>query len=238
MIDERVLSYPSDIYDRLVDLGLHEHASVVDLACGTGRASFPLISNGFAVTGVDDATTLLARAKADFPTATWRDASPENTGLHSESYDVVVSADALHRFNMQKCVDEAARILRPGGVFAAWWRSQMSEDPLSDECIATAKDCGFEWPSSGLVRGFREFYAAPMLQYQVLRVIPWRTTSRLSEIVADEIARPEIIERCKGGTDLYAKRLKKRLTTRFGEGNPYLGRAYLIYMYSGNRPTA
>ena len=229
-------AYPAEIYDRLVDLGLRERARIVDFGCGIGRSSEPLITNGFPVTGVDENSTLLARAKAEHPSATWKEGSPERTGLQPESFDVVISGDALHRYDGARCIEEATRLLVPGGIFAAWWRNQMSEDPVSDECIAAAQESGFTWISSGLVRGFREFYAAPSLENQTLRVIPWRRTQRISDIVAEQIARPEISEACKGDTGSYEKRLKKRLTARFGDGNPYLSLAYLVYMYTGNRP--
>lgn len=60
--------------DALID-GLPERSSILDLGCGTGRSIAEyLLSRGHRVTGVDQASELLALARARFPQASpgWR----------------------------------------------------------------------------------------------------------------------------------------------------------------------
>jgi len=95
---------------------------VLDSGCGTGRLLLPLAKRGFKVTGLDYTerhVNLIKKSQPEIPVirADWK-----NTGLPSESFDVVYSLgrSVLHESNLsnqEEMFAEAARILCPGGRF-------------------------------------------------------------------------------------------------------------------------
>ena len=61
----------------------------------------------------------------------WRKGSAEATGLPDSSIDLVSMASSLHWADFDRASEEFCRILRPGGVFAAFWNPRMIEaNPL------------------------------------------------------------------------------------------------------------
>lgn len=227
--------YPNDVYDRLIEAGLQVGSRVLDIGCDDGRASEPLITNGFALTGIDIVEDRIARARERFPAATWRLWNGKALPFADASFDAVISADALHRFDGDAVLAEASRILRPGGMIGLWWSAVMGEDPVSDECIAAMRESGAEWRNSGLMGGFPQFYAAYFTNQDV-RVIPWRSALRIEQVVQEDASRHELHALLGGDASTYARNLRARLEARFGEGNPFVTRSRLIYLYTGLRP--
>jgi len=88
---------------------------VLDLAGGTGRAAAALPDRD--VTVVDAAPGMLARARAKGLPAVRGDAT--RLPFRDGAFDAVVVTDALHHLDAPAALDEAARVLRPGGVLVA-----------------------------------------------------------------------------------------------------------------------
>ena len=61
-----------------------------------------------------------AEARYEFPHVMFRDASAQQTGVPDGAADVVTCAHSLHWMEPTSTFAEASRILRPGGVFAAY----------------------------------------------------------------------------------------------------------------------
>jgi SAM-dependent methyltransferase len=95
---------------------------VVDVGSGTGlstRAWAPLADE---VVGVEPNSEMRAAAEADTPSDNVRYVAgySDATGLADESADLVTYSQSLHWMEPNPTFREAARILRPGGVFAAY----------------------------------------------------------------------------------------------------------------------
>jgi SAM-dependent methyltransferase len=94
--------------------------TVVDLGCGTGLSARWCATWASRVIGVEPSRDMVEEARRH-PTADvdfvpgWA----HETGLPSSSADVVVVVQALHWMDPASTFEEAVRILRPGGVFAA-----------------------------------------------------------------------------------------------------------------------
>jgi SAM-dependent methyltransferase len=96
---------------------------VLELGCGAAQWSIALHRQGARVTGLDNSSAqldharrLMSEAGVDFPLV---HASAESTGLPSASYDVVFCDFGAMTFTDPRLsVPEAARLLRPGGLFA------------------------------------------------------------------------------------------------------------------------
>jgi SAM-dependent methyltransferase len=100
--------------------------AVVDIGTGSGL-SLPLWSGrARKVTGVEPSGPMRAIAQqraADLPDRqnfTVVDGRAEDTGLAAESADIVTASQAMHWFDPDRALPEIARLLRPGGVLAAY----------------------------------------------------------------------------------------------------------------------
>ena len=94
---------------------------VVDLGCGTGLSTRVWTSEADEVVGVEANGTMANRARraTDAPNVRYVEAYAAATGLPGGGADVVTCAQAFHWMEPQPVLAEAARLLRPGGVFAA-----------------------------------------------------------------------------------------------------------------------
>lgn len=97
--------------------------AVVDLASGTGLSTYPWGSRAGSVIGIEPSPEMrrTAEAKDGPPTVTFRDATAEETHLPDACADVVTAASSMNWFDAEAACAEAGRILRPGGVFAAYY---------------------------------------------------------------------------------------------------------------------
>jgi ubiquinone/menaquinone biosynthesis C-methylase UbiE len=135
------LGYTGLVWDYLARrCGLVEGADVVDIGCGTGLSSRPLIDRGARVTGVEPDPVMLARAEATLgEQARFISGRAEDLPLPDASADLIVSAQAAHWFEEPDASNEILRVLRPGGHVAFVWKYPTPETPytyLVDE-IAT-----------------------------------------------------------------------------------------------------
>ena len=95
---------------------------VVDVGSGTGLSTRAWAEHADEVVGVEPNAEMRAAAEADTPTSNVRyvDGYSDATGLADDSADIITYSQSLHWMDPQPTFAEAARILRPGGVFAAY----------------------------------------------------------------------------------------------------------------------
>ncbi|MEV4755728.1 class I SAM-dependent methyltransferase [Micromonospora sp. NPDC049559] len=96
-------------------------ARVVDLGAGTGILTRTLIGLGYDVVPVEPDEAMRARLAAATLGATPLAGSAESIPLRDGEADAVVAGTAYHWFDRDRAHAEAARVLRPGGAFAAIW---------------------------------------------------------------------------------------------------------------------
>ena len=134
--------YTRAIYDHLArHCGLVTGADVVDLGCGTGISTGPLLERGARVVGVDPDPAMLDRAAAHLgDEARLVLGRAEQLPLPDASADLVVAAQAAHWFQEPQASAEIHRVLRPGGSVAYLWKYPTPEMPyvyLVDELLAS-----------------------------------------------------------------------------------------------------
>jgi SAM-dependent methyltransferase len=95
---------------------------VVDLGAGTGLSTRVWAAPADEVVGVEANPAMIVRARAATDAANVRfvEAFASATGLPAGGADVVTCAQSFHWMEPQPVLAEAARLLRPGGVFAAY----------------------------------------------------------------------------------------------------------------------
>ncbi len=98
---------------------------VVDLACGTGLSTRIWVGKAHKVVGIEPNGQMRALAEnitrltAGAEAISYREGSSQGTGLPDGCADIVTCSQALHWMEPGLTFAEIARILRPGGVFAA-----------------------------------------------------------------------------------------------------------------------
>jgi len=95
---------------------------VVDLGSGTGLSTRIWAERAEEVVGVEPSPEMLAQAEAATAADNVRfvQAYAQATGLPDVGADLVTCSQALHWMEPEPTFAEAARLLRPGGVFAAY----------------------------------------------------------------------------------------------------------------------
>jgi len=108
------------IYGRL---GVGPGMSVLDIACGSGLALRYADGMGAAVAGIDAASALIEVARARTPGADLRLGSMFDLPWEASAFDAVVSINGIWG-GCERAVDEAWRVLKPGGMVGiSFWGS-------------------------------------------------------------------------------------------------------------------
>jgi SAM-dependent methyltransferase len=92
---------------------------VVDLGSGTGLSARAWLGTADRAVGIEPNPAMRAVAEPA-PGVEYRQGYAHDTGLPDASADIVTASQSLHWMEPEPTFAEAARILRPGGVFAAY----------------------------------------------------------------------------------------------------------------------
>jgi SAM-dependent methyltransferase len=90
-----------------------------DCATGNGQAATHLASYFARVIATDESAEMIAQAPR-YPRIEYRVAEAEDSGIEAHSVDLVTVASAIHWFDLSKFYPEVHRVVRSGGIIAAW----------------------------------------------------------------------------------------------------------------------
>jgi ubiquinone/menaquinone biosynthesis C-methylase UbiE len=137
---------PGQLYRFLAD-NCVERRLAWDCATGNGQAAVSLIRFFDRVVATDASGTQIAAARPH-PEIRYAVAAAEDSGLAEASVDLVTVAQALHWFNIDAFLAEATRVLKPGGIVAAWSYEKCSVDadidPIIERIFAEVEN---HWPA-------------------------------------------------------------------------------------------
>lgn len=121
-------SYPETLFNAIMTYHKGGKAKAVDVGCGTGIATFPLLQYFNEVDGLDPSATMLACAEIlkksftadDQHRVAFKCCAAENLTdvLDRNSTDMVIGAECVHWMNHSKFFEQAHAILKPGGTLA------------------------------------------------------------------------------------------------------------------------
>jgi SAM-dependent methyltransferase len=117
--------YPDGVYDAVAALCAMslERATVVDVGAGTGIATRGLMARGARVAAIDLGERMLARLVAHSASPGVVVGDGNTLPLRAGVADLVCFAQSWHWLRPADSISEALRVLRPGGVLAAWWNT-------------------------------------------------------------------------------------------------------------------
>jgi SAM-dependent methyltransferase len=113
---------PEELLDALARYAGGRLELVVDLGSGTGLSARAWAARAAEVVGVEPNESMRSVAVAHTAETNVRyvAAFADETGLPDESADLVTCSQSFHWMDRAAVLAEAARLLRPGGVFAAY----------------------------------------------------------------------------------------------------------------------
>jgi SAM-dependent methyltransferase len=114
--------------------------TVVDLGAGTGILTRVLLRLGYEVLPVEPDPAMRAKLAATTPGVEPLDGRAEAVPVPDGSVDAVIAGQAYHWFDQDAAHAEAARVLRPGGVFAPIWNVRDHDVAWVRQLTAIAED--------------------------------------------------------------------------------------------------
>ncbi len=102
-----------------------EGKQLLELGCGAGEGAVYFAIKGAKVVATDLSPKMLnvvhEVASLHGTSLETKVCSAEDLSIFpSDSFDIVYAANLLHHVNIEKCLDEVKRVLRPGGMAAFW----------------------------------------------------------------------------------------------------------------------
>jgi SAM-dependent methyltransferase len=127
-------TYPDALFDWVSGL-VRSHEVVWDCATGSGQAAVGLSKHFDRVIATDASDKQIAMA-APHPSIDYRVATASESGLASESVDMVTVAQAIHWFDRNRFYDEAKRVMRPDAAIVVWtYGDPVLDDPELDAIV-------------------------------------------------------------------------------------------------------
>jgi SAM-dependent methyltransferase len=121
-------AYPDSLYEALEDVaGPLAGRLVVDGGAGTGIATRQLAGRGARTVAFDIGEQMLRRAQARSPGSCFLLADGNAIPLRDRCADLACFAQSWHWFDAERAIAEVARVLRPGGYWAAWWNHEWAD---------------------------------------------------------------------------------------------------------------
>jgi ubiquinone/menaquinone biosynthesis C-methylase UbiE len=139
-------SYPHALFAWLA-AQVPQHERAWDCATGNGQAAVGLAEFFADVVATDASDSQIAAAKPH-ARVRYAVAPAECSGLAAHSLDLITVGQALHWFDFTAFYAEAARVLKPGGVLAAWSYGLMQITPAVDAAVWRLYEpiAGSYWP--------------------------------------------------------------------------------------------
>lgn len=170
--------YPPALAARLAALA-PGYSLAWDVGTGSGQAAVLLADHFLRVVATDASARQLAHAEPR-PNVEYRLGPAEHSGLADGTVDLVTVAQALHWFDVPAFYQEADRVLRPGGVLAAWTYGLPEVDAAVDAALRWfhAERVGRHWPYER--RHVDDGYSALGFPYPAEPVAGWATERTLT----------------------------------------------------------
>lgn len=139
--------YPAALFDWVAGL-TPSRDFAWDCGCGSGQATEGLAQRYGRVLGTDLSPRQIGAAPPH-ARIEYRAAPAEASGLADASCDLIAVAQALHWFDFDRFYAEARRVLKPGGVLAAWTYQLLRPEPVICEVFDEfyAQILSSWWPS-------------------------------------------------------------------------------------------
>jgi SAM-dependent methyltransferase len=123
-------TYPSTLFEWLAEQA-PDRQLAWDAGCGNGQVAHALAAHFERVVATDPSAEQVAQAEAH-PRIDFRVEPAERCNLIDSQVSLVTVGQALHWFDHPRFFAEVRRVLKPGGLFAAWTYADCHVAPAID----------------------------------------------------------------------------------------------------------
>jgi SAM-dependent methyltransferase len=182
--------YPSALVDDVLAFaGLEDGDRVLEVGCGTGKATVPFASRGLEMLCMEPSPTMAVVARRNcerFPAVTIETASFEDCPLVAGGFRLLISAQAWHWVSPDVRLRKAHEALAPDGSIAVFWNTiewrdkeaRAAVDALYERLAPDllAKRPGFPGTRPSRYTSVQELGASRLFHSFAEREYPWSTT--------------------------------------------------------------
>jgi SAM-dependent methyltransferase len=220
-------SYPPALFDELEAVaGPLTGRLVLDWGAGTGISARQLAARGATVVLLDIGEGMLRYARERDPRAPCVLADGQQMPVRAGAADLTTFGQSWHWFVQPAAGAEVARVLRPGGFWAAWWNRARADgqdwferyqDVLESACP------GYHWrhkndqmlepdwrPEAITARGRMDPVASV--------VVPWTRQLTVSQWITEERSKSYFISLAPGAREAALARVAQILGAEFPDG--------------------
>ena len=139
-------NYPAKLFDYLASIS-SEHELAWDCATGNGQAAAGLADHFAKVIATDASARQIENAQPN-PSISYSVAPAEASGIDPDSIDLILVAQALHWFDMDRFFAEAKRVSTESGILAVSTYTLVSVHPEIDAILSKFyhETTGPYWP--------------------------------------------------------------------------------------------
>jgi len=123
--------YPEELISDIVELsGLEDHSRILEVGCGTGKASRPFAERGYELVCLDIGADLIAVASErlkQFPNVSFVEQAFEEWESDGK-FDMIISATAFHWVDPKVRYLKASEVLKPKGFLAVFSNQHVRKD--------------------------------------------------------------------------------------------------------------
>ncbi len=128
--------YTEKLYELLFSLAPQGQKKILDIACGTGKSTEPLVKDVVEVFGCDHDPLMITEAQkqAEIKNLSihYSVADVEHLPFADASFDVVTVGTAFHWFVNEKSATEIKRVLKDKGLLFVFWTLTVKDVPEED----------------------------------------------------------------------------------------------------------
>ncbi len=131
LYDAARAGYPDELFSLIASF-VAPGASVLEVGCGTGKATVGLVAHGLKIVALDPGPSMIAQASANIGTdedVRFVQSTFEAWRADTAAFDVIVAAQAWHWVPPEIGAAKAASLLKPEGVLAIFGNDWTLANP-------------------------------------------------------------------------------------------------------------
>ena len=128
--------YPQELYELFFHILPKGSKKILDIACGTGKSTEPLVREGLEVYGCDHDPLMIKEAESQAKNKNldikYALAETEKLPYEDGCFDAITIGTALHFFLNEMAMSEIKRVLKNKGLLFVFWTLTTKEIPDED----------------------------------------------------------------------------------------------------------
>ena len=192
--------YPEALIRDVVDLsGIKSHSRILEIGCGTGKATRPFAERGYELVCLDIGADLIAVAKEKlkaFPNVSFVREAFEKW-QSEERFDLIISATAFHWVDPKGRYLKASEVLKSAGFLAVFSNQHVRKDEGFFAEVQELYDRYYPPLTTNRPTHATNFPGVEAFQDPIKRVYPWKRIYsseqyiKLLNTYSDHIALPD-----------------------------------------------